>query len=157
MKQLKQFYAQLPKKSFLTVATVMFILCDALIFGYLYYKFGNKAFFQHSLGMSMELNGISPNHMDQEIVTNLHLMFHKTLIIMLSLAALYHVINYVCWWKDKKFATAYIKFLITVGGPFVVLWGGAMLFAGSIIGLLFLTMGTIIFSLRLGIDIHYKE
>lgn len=157
MEQLKQFYAQLPKKSFLTVATVLLILCDVLILGYLYYKFSNEAFFQQSLGMSMKLNGINPAHMDPELVINLHQMFHKTLIIMLSLAAFYHVINYICWWKEKKFAIAYVKFLTTIGGPLIVVWGLAILSGGSNLGLLFLIMGAAIFSLKLGMNIHYKE
>lgn len=157
MEQLKQFYAQLPKKSFLTVATVILILCDVLILGYLYFKFSDEAFFQYSLGMSMELNGINPANMDPELVTNLHLMFHKTLVIMLSLAAFYHVINYVCWWREKKFALAYIKFLTTIGGPLIILWGFAILSGGSNIGLLFLIMGAAVFSLKLGVSSHFQE
>src|SRR5690606_17989755 len=157
MEQLKQFYAQLPKKSFLTVATVVLILCDVLILGYLYFKFSNEAFFQRTLGMSMELNGLSPAHMDPELVSSLQIMFHKTLVIMLSLAAFYHVINYVCWWNDKKFATTYVKFLTTIGGPLIILWGFGILSAGSNVGLLYLVMGAAVFSLKLGMNAHYKE
>lgn len=157
MKQLRQFYAQTSKKSFLTMATIVLLLCDALVISYIYIKFNNYDFFQKTLGTALAINGLSFEYAGPEFVASMFQLFHRTLVISLGLAALYHFINYYCWWKGMKFAATYIKILTSVGGPLMIIWGFGMLSSGSNLGLVFLLFGSALFALFPGIRHHFPS
>tara|TARA_R110000868_G_scaffold117600_8_gene312305 strand:- start:17881 stop:18354 length:474 start_codon:yes stop_codon:yes gene_type:complete len=157
MEQLREFYAKTSKKSFLTMATCVLVACDVLVLSYIYIKFNNYAFFEKTVSMSLALNGLTIEHVGPEFIEHLYKLFYKTLVISIGLAALYHVINYVCWWKGKKFAATYIKMLACIGGPLMILWGFGQLNSGSNFGLIFILFGVSLLALYPGLKQHFSD
>ena len=157
MEQLRQFYAGLSKKSFLTLAISLLVVTDILVLGFIYFKFSNDEFFQKVMQMSLQINGLSIESMGDEFITALHSLFQRSLIISIGLAFLYHVINYYAWSKEKKFALMYIKLLCGAGGPIIAFWGITLIFSESLFGAILLVIGVADFTLSFGLNQHFKS
>ena len=107
--------------------------------------------------MSLAINGLSVEAMGKDFVTSLHKLFHRSLVISLSLAAFYHLVNYYYWTKDKAFAKLYMKVLINAGGPILILMGISMVFNGAFFGFILLILGLMDTSLVFGLQKHQKD
>jgi len=152
MEHLQRFYAGLSKKSFLTLAISLLVATDVVVLGFIYFKFSNDEFFQKVMQMSLQINGLSVESMGQDFITALHALFQRSLIISISLAFIYHLINYYAWSKEKKFDLLYIKLLCGAGGPIIAFWGLSLLFSGSFIGAVLLLLGVADFTLSFGLN-----
>ncbi len=157
MKQLRQFYSELSKKSFLRLAISFLLITDICVLGYIYIKFNNYSFFERVMEMSLAINGLSVESMGPEFVTALHSLFYRSLVFSISLAGLYHLINYYYWTKGKAFARLYIKILVTAGGPLIFLMGVSMIFSGSFFGLVIAILGLLVTSLLIGLKYHESD
>lgn len=148
MKRLKEFYSSLPKKSFISLAILAFMMCDVAVLSYLYFKFSDYELFKTSLTISFSATGTQG---DPELVSNLYQMYHRTLIMVLGIAASFHLAMYFFIHKEKEFALGYKKFLIKIGAPLLILWGITLIIASSLWGIGFIILGLGVFSLRLGL------
>jgi len=156
MNKLTEFYRRLPKKSFITLSIVIFILCDLLVLGHLYGIYSNKEIFTNSVQVSFEITGADTSQVDQNTIDGLYALFHRTLVIVLALAFLFHMIMYCVLYLEYSIGKSYSKFLATIGGPILILWGLSLLIERSPIGMMFILLGSTVFSLRLGQKIHLK-
>ncbi len=153
-RKLEQFYAKKDKKVFRTGAILLFLLADIVVLSYLYTKFSDRELFSHAFKQGLELQGVSAEGFDDDFVKNLWTMFHRTLVLIIAMAASAHLAIYIFWTKEKRFALAYIKMLSGVGGPLLILWGMALLTTKLSMALVFIGMGIAVLALLPGIRLH---
>ena len=156
MNKLREFYSRFSKKSFITVCIVIFLLCDLLVLGHLYGIYSNKEIFANSVMYSFEYSGADTSKVDQNTIDGIYALFHRTLVFVLGLAFVFHSVMYTLLYFDRSIGKGYSKFLATVGGPILVLWGISLLIEQSPIGALFVVLGLAAFSVRFGFATHFK-
>jgi hypothetical protein len=86
-------------------STVFFIIADVWTFFYIFRKFTNKEFMDRIIKIAARQQGINNSHFE-----GLYTLMTQSLIMLLGLAAVVHIINYVLYNKNKKAAFAYLNF-----------------------------------------------
>jgi predicted membrane protein len=150
---MKRIYDNLNPKKFRFLSTVLLILCDFMILGFLYRKFTNKEMFERILGLTFKINPqLNSRDLTPALSAQLYELLTNSLLSSLCLVLLYHFFIYIMWSKEKKFAANYIALYVWIAAPGTMI-GALMGFTDNFLqSLLFLIWSGIFFFVAFGLS-----
>ncbi len=155
---MKKQYSNTNEKNFKFLTILIPFISDLYICGYLWNVFGNKAQFDNSLKLAMDMigkSGATMVELPQEYLSELWQIMILTLVSMLSLYMIIHVIIYLLYWyKEKKGALSYIKFYSISAGILMPLF--AVFDLKNLVSIGFLLIGVALLWLNQGLKFYEK-
>ena len=119
---MKKILDQLEKKQFVLLSIILAMACDGALLGYLYLKFSNRKFFDLAIDQIKASDPQIAQALAPEYVEQLFMLTINTLILMLLLVAVFHVIIFIFYSKEKPFAISYLKLYSYLAIPGFILF-----------------------------------
>jgi hypothetical protein len=144
---MKKFFSRIKAKTFKILTIIFCGTGDIIIVTYLWDLFSDYGLFQKALKMGF------PGHrefLDEEFKRQLFEVNLKSLKVMLGLYLLFHIFHYVCFYLNKKFAYIYLKIMVWVAGPGIILAGLTYAGTGNLIQHLLLPQGLLYLFVGMG-------
>ncbi len=149
---MKRIYQNLEAKKFRIISSVVLILCDLMIFFYLYKKFADKSMFDRILSLSFKINPqLNASDFTPALSSQLYELMTNFLLSALCVAFIYHLFVYFMWIKEKKFAAHYIALYVWIAAPATFLSGILGLKDNFQQSLIFLFWSALFFFVALGL------
>jgi len=155
---MKNIYAKTSEKTFKILASLLCFIGDIMISKYIYNKFTNKEKFDEMMALILKMYKQQGIDFPAGIETQLYKITVSGLLLMIGLFVCVHVINYLFFMLNKKFAYLYTKFL-----SFTAVFG-ALLMSFMVFstmpgwGFLFLLQGLFYFYVAYGLKMFpFKE
>jgi hypothetical protein len=144
---MKKFFSRIKAKTFKILAIVFCGMGDIIIVAYLWDLFSDYGLFKKALKLGF------PGHrefLDEEFQRQLFQINLKSLKIMLVLYLIFHIFHYICFYLNKKFAYIYLKIMVWVAGPGIILAGLSYAGKGNLIQHLLLPQGLLYLFVGMG-------
>lgn len=145
---MRKFFSNMGLSKFRNNSTVFFIIADAWTFFYIYRKFTDKKFMNQIIEIAAKQQGINSSHLQ-----GLYTLMTQSLILLLALAAVIHVINYVLYNKNKKAAFAYLNLYAWSASIFFPIWAITTFEESKPGALIFLVLGGFMIFNALGLRV----
>lgn len=143
---MRKFFNNMGLSKFRNNSTVFFIFADIWTFFYIYKKFTNKEKMDQIIEIAARQQGIDSSHFE-----GLYTLMTQSLILLLGLAALIHIINYVLYNKNKKAAFAYLNFYAWSAAFIFPLWGISTISQSLVGSIIFIILGCFMIFNALGL------
>ena len=119
-------YTDLKPKNFKLLTIISMIISDLFIITHLLQSFYNKSSFDNIFNSSINILKMQGHNFSKQLSPNFRdeiwLLFIQTLISMLLVYIVIHLICYICFFKNKKFAYSYLKLYCLSSGFFMLLY-----------------------------------
>ncbi|MFT6068127.1 MAG: hypothetical protein ACJAT2_002374 [Bacteriovoracaceae bacterium] len=134
-------------------STVFFIFTDIWTFFYIYKKFTNKERLDQLIAIAAKQQGIDSAHLE-----GLYTLMTQSLIMLLALASIIHIVNYVLYNKNKKAAIAYLKLYAWSAAFLLPLWGFSVFSESPPAAIIFIALGGLMAFNAMGLRVFpYQE
>jgi hypothetical protein len=144
---MKSFFSKIGRKRFKLISVITLFMGDLLIISYMWGLFSNRQLFEKALkiGFPSKKEYFDPEFKFQLFQANL-----STLKVLLALYLVFHLIHYVCFMMNKRFAGIYLKIMVWVAGPGLVMIGFTYLNDGNMLQRSLFLFGIIYILLGIG-------
>ena len=141
---MRNLYSKLTTKSFRYLSTIFFIIGDLGISYYFYStiksevsKIFGTPIFKEKLNQSMSKQGIElPEGMENNLIE----IFFQSLMLFFAMAITLHIIVYVFYLYEKRFAYLYLRCLSFMGGIFSLFYFLSKVISSPLMGVGFLIL-----------------
>ncbi len=150
---MRKFFDKMGLSKFRNNSTVFFIFADIWTFYYIYKKFTNKENIDQLIEIAAKGQGLDSAHLE-----GLYTLMTQSLIMLLGLAALIHIVNYVLYNKNKKAAIAYLKLYAWSAALLFPLWGFSVFADSPPAAIIFVALGGLMAFNAFGLRVYpYQE
>jgi len=152
---MKKFFSNITPKTFKVLTILICALGDFVIIAYLWDLFSDYELIEYGLKFGF------PGHrefLDETFKRELYQLNLTALKIILPLYLIFHWFHFVCFWLNKKFAYVYLRVMVWVAGPGLILAGLTYAGKGNLVQHLLLPQGFLYIFIGMGmISFPYKK
>lgn len=144
---MKKYFSKIKPKTFKILGITFCGIGDIIIVAYLWGLFSDYGLFEKALKLGFPGQR---EFLDEEFKRQLFQVNLKSLKIILALYIVFHIFHYICFWLNKKFAYIYLKIMVWVAGPGIILVGLSYTGNGDLVQHLLLPQGLLYMFVGMG-------